>query len=170
MASFDIPPQSQDRQPGSESELVPPAEHIRAGYTGAGKLKGWRTIVTGGDSGIGRAAALHFAREGADVAILYLDEDQDAEATAALIEAEGVRCMTIKGDLRDSAFAKDAADRVAAEWGGIDVLVNNAGIQVPRATLADVSDDEWQWHFDVNINGYFYLARAALAQWPRARP
>lgn len=162
MDKITIPPQSQDRNPGLETELVPQAIHITDSYKGSGKLAGKRAIVTGGDSGIGRAVALHFAREGAKVAILYLDEAQDAEDTRRMVEAEEAECLVLAADLRERAACDGAVDRVVQAWGGIDILVNNAGIQRARADLTEVSDEEWHWHFDINMHAMFYLSRAAL--------
>lgn len=163
MEKMTIPPQTQSRNPGLETELDPQAIHITDSYKGSGKLAGKRALVTGGDSGIGRAVALHFAREGAKVAILYLDETEDAENTRKLVEAEGTECLVVAGDIADRAVCDQAIAKIAEAWGGIDILVNNAGIQRARASLADISDEEWHWHFNVNIHGMFYLTRAALA-------
>ncbi|MBS1087528.1 glucose 1-dehydrogenase [Gluconobacter wancherniae] len=157
-----IPPQSQDHQPGVEKLLQPQAEHIRASYKGSGKLEGKKALISGGDSGIGRAAALHFAREGADVAILYLEEHEDAKETIRLIEKEGRKALAIPGNVTSSKVCNDAVAQVVKELGGLDILVNNAGVQIVSEDLAKISDDEWQLHMDTNINGYFYLARAAL--------
>ena len=157
-----IPPQSQDHQPGVEKLLQPRAEHIRASYKGSGKLEGKKALISGGDSGIGRAAALHFAREGADVAILYLEEHEDAKETIRLIEKEGRKALAISGNVTSSKVCNDAVAQVVKELGGLDILVNNAGVQIVSEDLTKISDDEWQLHMDTNINGYFYLARAAL--------
>lgn len=157
-----IPPQSQDHQPGVERLLKPQAEHIRPDYRGSGKLQGRRALITGGDSGIGRAAALHFAREGADVAILYLEENEDAQETIRLVEAEGVKGLAIEGDVSDSAICDNAVARTVETFGGLDIVVNNAGVQYVSEDLTDITDAVWQRHMDVNINGYFYIVRAAL--------
>ncbi|GBQ98255.1 hypothetical protein GLI01_27140 [Gluconacetobacter liquefaciens] len=157
-----IPPQSQDHQPGVERQMKPQAEHIRADYRGSGKLQGRHALITGGDSGIGRAAALHFAREGADVAILYLEETEDAQETIRLIEAEGVKALAIEGDVSDSSVCNDAVARTVDTFGGLDIIVNNAGVQYVSEDLTDISDETWQRHMNVNINGYFYITRAAL--------
>ncbi|WP_459205906.1 SDR family oxidoreductase [Pseudomonas sp. MLB6B] len=156
-------PQSQDRMPGRESELNPPAQHIRPNYRGSGRLAGKRAVVTGGDSGIGRAVALHFAREGADVAIVHLPmEAEDGQYTLSLLEAEGVRSLAIVGDLRDPAFCRQVIDEAVAALGGLDILVNNAGIQKVADDLTAVSDEDWAWHFDTNVHPMFRLSRAAL--------
>jgi NAD(P)-dependent dehydrogenase (short-subunit alcohol dehydrogenase family) len=158
-----IPPQSQNRMPGRESELVPPAEHIRASYKGYGRLAGRRALVTGGDSGIGRAVALHFAREGASIAIVHLPEEADDGAEAIrLIEAEGAPALAIVGDLRDAGFCDGAVARVVEAFGGLDILVNNAGIQKVAKDLCEIGDEDWAWHFDVNVDPMFRLSRAAL--------
>ncbi|WP_436344646.1 glucose 1-dehydrogenase [Natronorubrum sp. FCH18a] len=142
--------------------MEPPAEFIRDEYRGSGKLEGKVAIVTGGDSGIGRAAAVHFAREGADVAVLYLDEEEDAETTAEMIEDEGRDSLVIGGDVRDSAFCRAAVEEVVDELGGVDVLVNNATIQVVKTDLTDISDEQWEETFATNIHGYFYMTREVL--------
>ncbi|AZV37850.1 NAD(P)-dependent oxidoreductase [Komagataeibacter xylinus] len=157
-----IPPQSQPHQPGVERLMNPQAEHIRESYRGSGKLKGRRALVSGGDSGIGRAAVLHFAREGADVAILYLEEDEDAHETVRLARAEGVQALAIRGNVASSAVCDDAVRQTVDTLGGLDIVVNNAGVQYVSEDLTDITDDMWQHHMDVNINGYFYLTRAAL--------
>ncbi|WAH56388.1 SDR family oxidoreductase [Pseudomonas silvicola] len=158
-----IAPQHQDRSPGSERALKPAAEHIRPDYKGSGKLKGKRALVTGGDSGIGRAAALHFAREGADVAILYLPvEQEDADDAVRLIEAEGVRALAIAGDIAERAVCDAAIEQVVATFGGIDILVNNAAHMQGEEDFTDTTDESWLRHFNVNVHGAFYLTRAAL--------
>jgi len=158
-----IPPQSQSHQPGLEKAMRPLAVHIRESYRGSGKLSGKTALISGADSGIGRAAALHFAREGANVVILYLEEHDDAQETVSLIEKEGVKALAIAGDIRSSAFCNDAVKQTIEQFGNLDILVNNAGWQVVNQNSASITDDEWQRHMDTNINGYFYLTRAALA-------
>ncbi|NHN84775.1 glucose 1-dehydrogenase [Acetobacter musti] len=158
----EIPPQSQDHQPGVEKLMRPLAEHIRPDYRGSGKLAGRKALISGGDSGIGRAAALHFAREGADVAILYLEEHEDAKETVRLIEAEGRKGLAIAGDVASGPVCDDAVAQTVKAFGGLDILVNNAGVQYVSDDLTKISDEEWRRHMDVNINGYFYLTRAAL--------
>ncbi|MFT9049406.1 glucose 1-dehydrogenase [Gluconobacter cerinus] len=155
-------PQSQDHQPGLEGLMQPKAEHIRAGYKGSGKLTGKKALISGGDSGIGRAAALHFAREGADVAIFYLEEHEDAKETIRLIEKEGRKGLAIAGDVSSSQTCNSAVEETVKELGGLDILVNNAGVQIVQEDITAISDQEWQKHMDTNINGYFYLVRAAL--------
>ncbi|WP_252345521.1 glucose 1-dehydrogenase [Gluconobacter sp. P1C6_b] len=158
-----IVPQSQDHQPGLEGLMQPRAIHIRPDYRGSGKLEGKKALISGGDSGIGRAAAIHFAREGADVAILYLEEHEDAQETVRLIEKEGRKGLAIAGDVSSSQVCEDAVARTVEELGGLDILVNNAGVQIVEEDIEAISNEEWQRHMDTNINGYFYLVRAALA-------
>lgn len=155
-----IPAQSQPHQPGVEKLMKPLAVHIRPDYKGSGKLEGKKALITGGDSGIGRAAALHFAREGADVAILYLDEHEDAQETVQQIEAEGRKALAIAGDVASSSFCNDAVEETVKILGGLDIIVNNAGVQYISEDLTDITDDVWQHHMNVNINGYFYITRA----------
>lgn len=143
-------------------DMLPPVEYINNDYQGSGKLANKRVLITGGDSGIGRAVALHMAREGAKVAILYHSDEDSANETREGIEAEGAEALVLQGDTADSDSCKDAVEAVVAKWGGIDVLVNNAGMQKPYHDLSEVSDEDWQMHFDVNMSGIFYATRAAL--------
>ncbi|TQS72953.1 SDR family oxidoreductase [Rhodobacteraceae bacterium] len=143
-------------------DLLPPVEYITDAYKAAGKLSGKRVLITGGDSGIGRAVALHMAREGAKVAILYHTDADSAEETRKGIEAEGAQALVVQGDTADSAKCTAAVEAVVSEWGGIDVLVNNAGMQKPYHGQSDITDADWQAHFDVNMAGMFYTTRAAL--------
>lgn len=162
MAYPKIPTQQQDRLPGRDTEMHPQAEFIRDSYKGSGKLVGKVALISGGDSGIGRAAAVHFAREGADVAIMYLDEHEDAENAKLMVEAEGQRCLLIAGDIRDSRHCNDAVEQTVKAFGRLDVLVNNAGRQEVQTRLEDITDEQWEKTFATNIHGYFYLTRAAL--------
>lgn len=157
-----IDAQKQDDQPGVEHEMQPAAEFIRDSYRGSAKLDNKIVIVTGGDSGIGRAAAVHFAREGANVAVIYLEEHEDAQETAELIEAEGQDSLLLDGDVRDSAFCQAAVEEVVDTFDSIDVLVNNAAQQVVETDLTEISDEQWEETFNTNIHGYFYMTRAAL--------
>jgi hypothetical protein len=156
------PPQEQDRQPGRRSEMTPKPRSEMRDYRGAGKLKGLAALVTGGDSGIGRAVAIGFAKEGADVAIAYLDEHEDAESTKALVEEQGRRCITIAGDIGDEAFCKDAVARTVEAFGRLDLLVNNAGEQHPQDRLEDISSAQMERTFRTNIFAMFHLTKAAL--------
>jgi len=157
-----LPPQHQAK-PGSEAALEPRPRYEAPEYHGSGKLEGKVALVTGGDSGIGRAVCVLFAREGADVAVVYLNEHEDAEETRQAIEREGRRALLIPGDVTSSAFCREAVERTARELGGLDVLVNNAAFQQHAEKLEDISDEQWDRTFRTNIYGYFYMARAALA-------
>lgn len=158
----DIHAQSQTL-PGSEAAMDPPAEMIRAGYKGADKLAGKVALITGGDSGIGRSVAIHFAREGADVAVVYLSETEDAAETRRLVEAEGRRCHLIEGDLSEAEFCRRCITETIDVLGGLNVLVNNAGTQWVSEDLTELPDEQWRRMFDVNMHSQFYLAKAALA-------
>ncbi|TBR14142.1 MAG: SDR family oxidoreductase [Lysobacter sp.] len=149
-------------KPGNEHELDLEPRFLASGYTGSGKLQDRVAIITGGDSGIGRAVAVLFAREGADVAVLYLDEHQDAKATRGFVEAEGRRCLAIAGDVRDAAFCDSAVTQVVEAFGRLDILVNNAAYQQHAKSLEDITDDHLMQTLQTNIGGYFHMARAAL--------
>ncbi len=150
------------KKPGNEHELDLAPRFLAPDYKGSGKLKGMSAIVTGGDSGIGRAVAVLFAREGADVAVLYLDEDQDARVTKQHVEAEGARCLAIAGDVKDPKFCEAAVKKVVKAFGRLDVLVNNAAFQLHSEKLEDLTDEHLQQTLQTNIGGYFHMARAAL--------
>jgi NAD(P)-dependent dehydrogenase (short-subunit alcohol dehydrogenase family) len=157
-------PAQHQKKPGLESEIKPRPEYEAPLYKGAGKLLGKVALVTGGDSGIGRAVAVLYAREGADVAIVYLAEEQsDAEETKRAVEAEGQRALLIPGDVRKAEFCRKAVERTVDEFGQLDVLVNNAAFQQHQKKLEDVSEEQWDRTFKTNIYGYFYMAKAALA-------
>jgi len=154
--------------PGLESKMTPRPEFEAVGYEGSGKLEGRVALITGGDSGIGRAVAVLYAREGADVAIVYLPEEQsDAEITESAVIAEGRRCLLIPGDVRDSAFCERAVQGVVDAFGWIDILVNNAAYQQHQKSIEDLTDEQLERTFATNIFGYFYMARAAV---PRMQP
>ncbi|GAA4327324.1 SDR family oxidoreductase [Mucilaginibacter gynuensis] len=152
----------QNRQPGIEAKMDPAPEYIKTGYLGSGKLKGKVALVTGGDSGIGRAVCIHFAREGADIAFVYLDEDIDAKETEALIIAEGVKCLVIKGDVKKSKFCKKAVQETAEKLGALNILVNNAGMQVPQKDPKAIDEKQLDDTFRTNIYAYFHFANEAL--------
>ena len=156
------PPQHQERQPGIESEMTPRPEYEPPAYRAAGKLSGKKALVTGGDSGIGRAVAVLFAKEGADVAIGYLDEHDDAEVTRREVEEEGRRCVLLPGDIADAAFCRTLVDDAVAELGGLDVLVNNAAVQFPQERLEDIDDEQLERTFHTNIFSTIRVTRAAL--------
>jgi NAD(P)-dependent dehydrogenase (short-subunit alcohol dehydrogenase family) len=157
----EFPPQ-QISHPGSTGEMEPQPHDEMAGYAGSAKLEGKRALITGGDSGIGRAVAVAFAKEGADVAIAYLSEDDDARYTAKLVEQEGRRCVVIPGDLSQRSNCDAAVERTASELGGIDILVNNIAYQSPQESLTDITDEQWQRTIDTNISSFFWCTRAAL--------
>jgi NAD(P)-dependent dehydrogenase (short-subunit alcohol dehydrogenase family) len=157
-----IPPQEQERQPGRQDQMQPRPEAEMRAYRAAGKLKGKVALVTGGDSGIGRAVAIGFAKEGSDVAIVYLEEHEDAASTAELVQAEGRRCITIAGDVGSPEFCRDAVARAMRELGRLDVLVNNAAEQHPKDRLEDIGDEQMERTFRTNIFSMFYLTKAAL--------
>jgi len=155
-------------KPGLEAELKLKPRYEARHYKGSGKLLDRVALVTGGDSGIGRAVAVLFAREGADVAIVYLPEEQvDAEETRAAVEREGRRTLLIPGDVRESSFCQEAVGRTVEEFGKLDILVNNAAFQQHQKSLEDVSDEQFDRTFKTNIYGYFYMAKAALGHMRR---
>jgi NAD(P)-dependent dehydrogenase (short-subunit alcohol dehydrogenase family) len=156
-------PEQHQSRPGLESEMTP-APHFEApGYVGCGKLNGKVAIVTGGDSGIGRATAVLFAREGASVTIVYLPaEQQDAEATADLVGQEGQRCHLCPGDLKEREFCDRVVSDTIKHYGRLDLLVNNAAYQHHRKDISEIDDEQWDRTFRTNIYAYFYLARAAV--------
>ncbi len=158
---MDIPKQQQE-WPGRESDLTPQADHGETSYRGSGRLQDKATVITGGDSGIGRAVALAFAREGADVLISYLDEHDDAKETARLVEEAGRRAILVPGDIADRAHCRAIVDKAVAEFGRIDVLVNNAAFQMSHDSLDEIPDDEWDYTFKVNITAMFHLCKAAV--------
>jgi NAD(P)-dependent dehydrogenase (short-subunit alcohol dehydrogenase family) len=156
---------TQERQqtpPGSERAMIHQPDHGEDSYRGCGKLTGKATVITGADSGIGRAVAIAYAREGADVLIAYLNEHDDAKDTARLVEAAGRRAVLVAGDLADPGHCQEVVDRAVAEFGRIDVLVNNAAYQMTHETLEEVTDEEWEYTFAVNIDAMFRLCKAAL--------
>lgn len=158
-----LPPQAQDQQPGLETEMTPQPEYIRASYKGSEKLQDKVALITGGDSGIGRAVAIHFAREGADVAITYKpEEEQDAYDTRQLVEAEGRRCLTIAGDLRDKQFCADIVQRTIDELGKLNVVVSNAAEQFVSTDVSELPNEQFEDTFKVNFFPMVYVVKAAL--------
>ena len=156
------PAQSQSRQPGRQRAMRPQPVSVSALYKAAGKLAGKVTLITGGDSGIGRAVAVTFAREGADVAIAYLEEGRDARDTARLVQAEGRSCLRLRGDLRREATCRRAVERTLAHFGRLDVLVNNAAEQHEQPTIAKLTSAHLLDTFRTNVFAAFHLAKAAL--------
>ena len=161
-----FPPQHL-KKPGLESDLNPPPMYDAPFYKGSEKLGGKAALITGGDSGIGRSVAVLFAREGADVAIVYLEESGDAEVTKAAVEKEGRRCLLIPGDVRDSRFCHAAVERTVAEFGKLDVLVNNAAFQEHVEDFMDLSEEHFDLTIKTNLYGYFFMTRAAV---PHLKP
>ena len=158
---MDIPKQQQ-QWPGNEAALTPQADHGEASYRGSGRLQDKAAVITGGDSGIGRAVALAFAREGADVLISYLDEHDDAQETARLVEEAGRRAILVPGDIAEPDHCRAIVDKAVAGFGRIDVLVNNAAFQMSHDSLDEIPDDEWDYTFKVNITAMFHLCKAAV--------
>ena len=157
-----LPPQHQDRQPGLESEMRPRPRAEGEGRRGSGKLEGRVALITGGDSGIGRAVAIAFAREEAAVAIVYRNEHEDARETRRLVEAEGAACRLIAGDVGDEVFCRHAVDETVRAFGHLDILVNNAGEQHPAGSIEEISAAQLERTFRTNIFAYFFLTKAAL--------
>lgn len=156
-----LPPQKQ-AEPGKEGLMNPRPEYRGEDYKAAGKLEGKTAIITGGDSGIGRSVAVLYAREGADVAILYLDQHQDAEETRTVVEQYGRRCLTFAGDVADRGVCRKVIDETLAAFGKLDILVNNAAEQHPQEKLEDISEEQWEKTFRTNIFGMFQMTKAAL--------
>ncbi|GAB2685849.1 SDR family oxidoreductase [Mucilaginibacter koreensis] len=154
--------EKQEYQPGSEAKMQQKPEYIKQDYKAAGKLRGKAALITGGDSGIGRAVSIHFAKEGADVAIAYLDESEDAEETKKLVEEVGQRCILIQGDVKDSAFCKQSVQKAVAELGKLNILVNNAAVQYPQKDVENISDEQLETTFRTNIFSHFYFAEEAM--------
>jgi NAD(P)-dependent dehydrogenase (short-subunit alcohol dehydrogenase family) len=156
-----MPPQHQDHQPGREWKMEPEPKYMPR-YAGSGKLEGKVAVITGGDSGIGRATAVLFAREGAEIAILFLEESEDARKTQALVEEEGVTCMAIAGDAGDKGHCERAVSRIVERLGRIDVLVNNCAEQHEADAPEEISQEQLERTFRTNIFSYFYMTQAAL--------
>ncbi|ADL04818.1 SDR family oxidoreductase [Lacrimispora saccharolytica] len=157
-----FPPQHQSEQPGLETLMVPQPVFDNPDYIGTGKLKDKVALVTGGDSGIGRAVSLAFAKEGADVSIVFYNEYDDAQMTKTLIEAQGRRCLLISGDVRDQMFCQNAVSETVSAFGSLDVLVNNAGVQFPQSGIENISVEQMVLTFEVNFFGIFIMTKTAL--------
>ena len=156
------------KKPGLEADMDLQPRFKASGYLGSGKLDGMVALVTGGDSGIGRAVALLYAREGAEVAIVYLEDEQvDAEETKRCVEAEGKHCVLIPGDVRDPAFCRRAVEETVQAYGKLDILVNNAAFQLHAASIEDITDERLDLTFKTNVYGYFQMARAAVPHLPK---
>jgi len=166
---FQQPPYPSQKQPmpGLTSKMDPRPDHGEASYKGSGRLAGMKAVITGGDSGIGRAVAIAYAREGADVLIAYLNESEDAQEVKKLIEKEGRKLVLVPGDLCDPQHCRSIIQRAADELGGIDILVNNAAHQATFKEIAEISDAEWEMTFRTNIHAMFYLTKAAV---PHMKP
>ena len=156
-----FPEQSQNL-PGHEFKMNPEPEYIRKNYKGSAKLNGKTALITGGDSGIGRSIAVHFAREGAHVAIIYLSEKKDAEETKKLVEKENRECLLLEGDLKSDSFCKKSIQKIIQKFGGINIIVNNAAIQFPKEKVEDISAKQLHETFETNIYPFFYVVQAAI--------
>jgi NAD(P)-dependent dehydrogenase (short-subunit alcohol dehydrogenase family) len=160
-------PSQQQPMPGSTEQMDPVPDHGENSYKGSGRLTGKRAIITGGDSGIGRAVALAYAREGADVVIAYLEEDDDAKDTARLVQQTKQKALLVRGDIQHPEHCRTIVQRAVSELGGVDILVNNAAHQASFKDLQDITDEEWNLTFRVNIHAMFYLVKAAV---PHMKP
>lgn len=160
-------PEQQQPMPGYTSRMDPRPDHGETSYRGSGKLQGKKAVITGGDSGIGRAVAIAFAREGADILISYLEEQEDAEETGRLVEEAGRKAVLVAGDIQHASHCREIIDKAVSELGGIDILVNNAAHQATFSDIGDISDEEWELTFRVNIHAMFYLVKAAV---PHMKP
>ncbi|AYD04713.1 SDR family oxidoreductase [Neorhizobium sp. NCHU2750] len=169
MTTYPTPPFDTPRQPmpGSTRAMSPLPDHGEETYKGSGRLAGKKAVITGGDSGIGRAVAIAYAREGADVLISYLDEDEDAEETKAWVEKAGRKAILVPGDIQYAPHCKEIIDSAVSQLGGIDILVNNAAHQASFSEIGDISDEEWELTFRTNIHAMFYLTKAAV---PHMKP
>ncbi|EUB97365.1 3-oxoacyl-(acyl-carrier-protein) reductase [Rhizobium sp. CF080] len=169
MAQYPSPPfpEQQQPMPGFTGRMDPVPDHGELSYRGSGRLAGKRAVITGGDSGIGRAVAIAYAREGADVLISYLDEHEDAEDTRRVVEEAGRKAVLVPGDIKTAAHCRSIIDKAVQAFGGIDILVNNAAHQATFSDIGDISDEEWELTFQVNIHAMFYLTKAAV---PHMKP
>jgi NAD(P)-dependent dehydrogenase (short-subunit alcohol dehydrogenase family) len=165
-ADFPKPPfpEQQQPMPGQSAAMDPPPDYGESSYQGSGRLTGKKTIITGGDSGIGRAVALAFAREGADVVVSYYNEHDDAKETQRLVESAGRKCVLVPGDIKDPAHCRAIVEEAVSTFGKLDVLVNNAAHQASFSSMEDISDEEWDVTFRTNIHSMFYLTKAAVGR------
>jgi NAD(P)-dependent dehydrogenase (short-subunit alcohol dehydrogenase family) len=159
------PAQSQE-PPGTTAEMQPRPDHGEESYRGTGRLAGKKAVITGADSGIGRAVAIAYAREGADLLLSYLNEDADAEDTARLVREAGQKAVLVPGDIAKAQQCREIVARAVAEFGQIDVLVSNAAYQMSHESLDEISDEEWEHTFATNVSAFFYLVKAALPHMP----
>lgn len=155
-------PSQKQSQPGDEYKMDPEPEIIRDNYKGSDKLKKKCALITGGDSGIGRSVAVHFAREGADIAIVYLEEDKDAKKTKRMVEKEGRKCIIIEGDLKDEEFCKSVVRKTIDQLGNLNIIVNNAAVQFPKDEVGDITSEHLIETFQTNIFPYFYVVKEGL--------
>jgi len=160
-------PRQKQPMPGKTAKMTPVPDHGEESYKGSGRLAGLKAVITGGDSGIGRAVALAYAREGADLLISYYNEHEDAEETRRLVEEAGRKALLVPGDIADAAHCRAIIDQAVEELGGIDILVNNAAHQATFKDIGEISDQEWEMTFQVNIHAMFYLTKAAV---PHMKP
>jgi NAD(P)-dependent dehydrogenase (short-subunit alcohol dehydrogenase family) len=169
MPDYPKPPFASQKQPmpGSTDAMQPRPDHGEKTYKGCNRLKGLKAVITGGDSGIGRAVAIAYAREGADVLISFLNETEDAREVKELVEKEGRKAVLVSGDLKQASHCREVIKRAVAELGGIDILVNNAAHQATFKDIGDISDEEWEMTFQTNIHAMFYLTKAAV---PHMKP
>jgi NAD(P)-dependent dehydrogenase (short-subunit alcohol dehydrogenase family) len=156
-------PKQKQPMPGLTAKMTPVPDHGEDSYKGSGRLKDKKAVITGADSGIGRAVAIAYAREGADVLISYLEEHEDAEETKKLVEAAGRKAVLVPGDIQDAAHCRGIIAKAVSELGGVDILVNNAAHQASFKEISEISDEEWELTFRVNIHAMFYLTKAAVA-------
>ncbi|PPJ14216.1 NAD(P)-dependent oxidoreductase [Nocardia nova] len=159
-------PEQQQQVPGAQQQMSPRPDCGEDSYQGSGKLTGKAAVITGADSGIGRAVAIAFAREGADVLVSYLDEHEDAQQVVALVEQAGRKAVAVPGDLSDPEHCKAVIDRAATEFGKIDVLVSNAAYQMTHESLDEISGEEWDYTFKLNVGALFHLVKAAVPHMP----
>jgi NAD(P)-dependent dehydrogenase (short-subunit alcohol dehydrogenase family) len=157
-----FPPQRQNKQPGVESKMLPEPIDDDPEYKASGKLEGLCALITGGDSGIGRAVAILYAKEGAKVAIVYYDEHEDAKSAKAMVEKYGGEVILISGDIADEGFCREAVERTVKEFGRLDTLVNNAAVQFPRQNIGEITQEQLERTFKINIFSMFYLVKAAI--------